>query len=1184
MRGRRILHMTAAVGLALIYVGGRPDDAGDAWRLVPIPETWKEPPRVRPADDEGSGRDGYAWYRCGVAVPEGWDGAALELFVEPVDDARAAFVNGVQVGAAGTFPPRYRSGLGESGRYEVPEGVVRAGVENVVAVRVYANDGRSNFAVAAPALLASGRSEAIKLEGPWEYRAGDDPDWATGAMTIEGATYGRVDRVDDLDAYLRHRSGDTDPLPPEAALGAFDVAEDLAVDLVLSEPEIAQPLHLSFDARGRLWVVEYRQYPEPAGLEMVSRDKFLRSVYDRVPEPPPRGVPGRDRISIHEDVDGDGTFEHHKTFIDGLNLASSVAVGRGGVWALNPPYLLFYPDEDGDDVPDGDPEVVLEGFGLEDSHSIANSLRWGPDGWLYAAQGSTVTGRVRRPGEPDEAIVHSMGQHIWRYHPESRRYEVFAEGGGNTFGVEIDAEGRTYSGHNGGDTRGFHYVQGGYYQKGFAKHGALSNPYAFGYFPAMGHHSVPRFSHTFIINEGGALPDTYRGLLFGVEPLQGQVVASEISPDGSTFRTRDLGRPLTTEDPWFRPVAISLGPDGALYVADFYEQRIDHSSHYAGRVDRTNGRVYRLRAADAPPGRYPGGLAPQPPFDIDTLPGVELIGLLDHPNRWMRHEALRVLGDRRDEALIPELRDDLFEPERGDRALEILWALNLSGGFDEATAIRLLGHPEPHVRAWTVRLACDDNEAGDELTEALAALAVTEPAVAVRSQLASSSRRLPAAQSLPIARALLEHDEDADDPHLPLLLWWAIEAKVGEDSGAVLALFEEPGFWGLPIVSGTITSRLMQRFASAGTRADLLSCADLLERAPDPETSDLLMAGFEAAFEGRSLPPLPDRLVRAIAESGGGSLPLRVRQGGADDVAEAIEVIADPIAEDERRIDLIRTFGEIRDPRGVPPLLAVAASPDAPEGVRAAAFAALKPFDDTAVVDRAIALHNALPPEARAAAQDLLVGRRNAASAFVDAIDAGAIDPGLVPEASARRILLLGEPSLAESARRIWGDLGGESAEASRRAVGRWEGVIAEAAGNPYNGKALYLEHCGTCHRLFDDGGDVGPNLSSYQRDDLRAMLGAVVDPAAEIREGYETYLALTVDGRVATGFLADRDDRVVVLRGADGRSEVLHRDEIDEFKRVPQSVMPIGLLDGLDEQEVRDLFAYLRSTQPLSD
>ena len=536
--------------------------ADDDWRTVPIPETWKEPPRVRPADDSGSGRDGYAWYRAAVDVPADWQGRPLALFVEPVDDARAAYVNGRLVGASGSFPPQYRSGLGDPGRFTLPDGLIRPGERNVIAVRVYYNDGRSNFAVAPPALYVAEGSAAIRLEGPWEYRAGDDPAWALGPVESARAHYGEVDRVDDLDSYLRRRRDDTAPVPPEVAVKRFTVADDLALDLVLSEPEIAQPLQMSFDERGRLWLVEYRQYPEPAGLAPVSRDKYLRTVYDAVPAPPPHGTPGRDRITIHEDTDRDGTYDRHTTFVDGLNMATAAAVGDGGVWVLNPPYLLFYPDPDGDDVPDGDPVVHLEGFGLEDSHSLCNSLTWGPDGWLYGAQGSTVTGHVRRPGEPDDATVHSMGQLIWRYHPETHRYEVFAEGGGNTFGLEIDAKGRIYSGHNGGDTRGFHYVQGGYYLKGFTKHGALSNPYAFGYFPSMAHHSVPRFSHAFLIYEGTALPADYKGQLFGVEPLQGQVVLSEVTPDGSTFATRDLDRPVATDDPWFRPVAIALGPAG----------------------------------------------------------------------------------------------------------------------------------------------------------------------------------------------------------------------------------------------------------------------------------------------------------------------------------------------------------------------------------------------------------------------------------------------------------------------------------------------------------------------------------------------------------------------------------------------------------------------------------------------
>ena len=281
------------------------------------------------------------------------------------------------------------------------------------------------------------------------------------------------------------------------------------------------------------------------------------------------------------------------------------------MWVLNPPYLLFYPDRNGDDVPDGDPEVHLQGFGLEDTHSVVNSLRWGPDGWIYAAQGSTVTGHVTRPGLDDgKEPVHSMGQLIWRYHPETKRYEVFAEGGGNAFGVEIDRKGRIFSGHNGGDTRGFHYVQGGYFQKGFDKHGPLSNPYSFGYFPAMKHNRVPRFTHTFLIYEADALPEKYRGVLFGVAPLLNHVVMSAVEPDGSSIRTRDIGYAVESSDPWFRPVDISHGPDGALYIADWYDRQVNHYRNHEGQIDPASGRIYRLRAKQAAPSEASGrGLA-----------------------------------------------------------------------------------------------------------------------------------------------------------------------------------------------------------------------------------------------------------------------------------------------------------------------------------------------------------------------------------------------------------------------------------------------------------------------------------------------------------------------------------------------------------------------------------------------
>ncbi|MCH2384849.1 MAG: hypothetical protein MK293_06295, partial [Pedosphaera sp.] len=435
------------------------------------------------------------------------------------------------------------------------------------------------------------------------------------------------------------------PISPAESLKQFTVFDGLVIDQLLAEPLVKQPLFVNFDERGRMWVVQYQQYPHPAGLKMTSRDNYWRAIYDKVPAAPPNHVRGRDKITIHEDTDGDGVLDRHKTFVDGLNIVTSLAHGRGGVWVLNPPYLLFYPDKNRDDIPDGDPVVHLAGFGLEDTHSVVNSLRWGPDGWLYAAQGSTVSAKVRRPGFDEKEIL-SMGQNIWRYHPGTRRYEVFAEGGGNAFGVEFDAQGRVFSGHNGGDTRGFHYVQGGYLRKGFTKHGPLSNPYAFGYFNSMPHNKVPRFTHNFIVYEGVGLPEKFLGKILGVEPLQGRVVMSDRTVIGSSFKTLDTGHPIKSSDSWFRPVDIKAGPDGAIYVCDWYDDQVNHYRNHEGRIDPQNGRVYRLRAK---------GSQPVQPFDLAKRTTVELAGLLRHDDKWHRQTALRLLADRRDATALPLL-------------------------------------------------------------------------------------------------------------------------------------------------------------------------------------------------------------------------------------------------------------------------------------------------------------------------------------------------------------------------------------------------------------------------------------------------------------------------------------------------------------------------------------------------
>ncbi len=1127
--------------------------------------------------------DGYAWYRTWL-LPNKYFflkherdlfRESVSITVRGLSGAHEVFVNGQKIGTGGSMPPKYSDGRDLNLRHKVPPGLIKQGQWNEIAFRVYHPGGEGGFSSEAPVIVTY--FDECKLKGSWDYRIGEAPLKSKGALAEKPASTSFEEFKLATTALGEAPEFTHGPrLTPEESAKRFATADDLVMEQLLHEPQVAQPNHFSFDDRGRLWVAQYRQYPYPAGVKVLSRDQYYRSVFDKVPPAPPNHDKGRDVISIHEDTDGDGVFDKHKIFLDGLNMATSALPGDGGIWVMNPPCLLFYPDEDGDDVPDGNPVIHLEGFGLEDTHAVANSLTFGPDGWIYAAQGSSTSSRVVRPrlDDSDAEGVYFEGPMVWRYHPETREYEIFSEGGGNVFGLEFDNTGQLFSGNNGGDTRGWHYIQGatfGVEAANKGKYGPSPHPYNFGELRKMpSEQPIRRFSHIAAVVEGTALPESYHNHFFSIDPLHSNVIDSERFPLGSSFRTSDNGDVVKSEDEAFRPVFIGNAPDGSIYVADFYDHYIAHGQHYQSQIDPTSGRIYRIRGKNS---------ELEKELDLSEMSTGELIACLSHPNKWHRRMAVRILGSTDDTQVVEQL-SRVLESKDGQAALEALWAIHQIGKIEEVAELGL-AHEFAPVREWTIRLLGDANAIPADHLSRVVELAKIDKNPRVRMQLACTARRLPSSQALPIAGSLMTRNEDADDPYVPLLIWWAIEEQIDNAAKEVLALLDDPNAWDEPIVFKELLPRLMRRFAMAGKRSGFLACAKLLDGAPAAKHSEQLLSGFNEAFRGRGMTGLPDELLTAMSRFGEVPLLMRMRQGEAEAMKEALEAVKNPKAEIGERISLINAMGELAQGSSQSVLLELALGKDSPE-VRKTAFSALGKFDDETIADSVIAALPEAVAEVRPAAFALLLRRRASVEKLLAALEGGDVSTTLVTPDIADRLRLHGDEKIHESARQLFPatTVGNEAATEMIKDV---EAALAEGLGDAYAGEKIYAARCASCHVLFFKGGEIGPNLTSYQRDNLGTMLISIVNPNAEIREGFEYQMLTTKDGRSIGGFLVDSDDKVAVLRGLDGQDITLKQEEIQELKPMGRSLMPDGLLNGLSNDEIRDLFAFLRISQPIT-
>ena len=573
-------------------------------------------------------------------------------------------------------------------------------------------------------------------------------------------------------------------LPAEQAAAAMRLPAGFRAIPFAAEPDVTQPIALAIDHRGRLWVAEGHSYP-------IKR---------------PEGE-GKDRILIFEDTNGDGRHDIRKVFAEGLNLVSGLEVGFGGVFVGQAPELLFIPDRDGDDVPDGEPEVLLDGWGYQDTHETLNSFVWGPDGWLYGCHGVFTHSKVGPPGTPDEDRV-PINAGIWRYHPVTRAFETFALGTSNPWGVDFDLHGQCF------ETACviphlYHMIPGGRY---FRQAGRHFDPHVYEDIPTIARHrhfvgwqwdaADKRASldagggHAHagaLVYQGDAWPAEYRGRLLMNNIHGARLNADSLTPAGSGFVGDRLPDFCLTDDAASQMIYLRTGPDGNLFVIDWYDTNQCHDRNPAGH-DRSNGRIWKIVYE---------GVTPRP-GRASALRGAttaELAALLTHPNVWHRRHASRALQERNDPATAAALAPLLADADPLTR-LRGLWASAACGVLTGEQLNAALADGDADVRGWAVRLLGQSRPAlpmsggtpraigdlpplpafGDRLGS-LVEMAKSEPAAPVRLELASLAQRLPVGERWELLSALLVRGEDAEDHNLPLMLWYAFEPLVPADPG-----------------------------------------------------------------------------------------------------------------------------------------------------------------------------------------------------------------------------------------------------------------------------------------------------------------------------------------------------------------------------------------------------------------
>ncbi len=954
-------------------------------------------------------------------------------------------------------------------------------------------------------------------------------------------------------------------LSPTEAAEAMTVPEGFKVSLFAGEPDVVQPIAMAFDDRGRLWVAEAYSYPVHVPQEKA-----------------------KDRILIFEDRDGDGKFDKKTVFIDKLNLVSGLEIGFGGVWVGAAPNFLFIPDKDRDDRPDGPPQILLNGWGYEDTHETLNSFNWGPDGWLYGCHGVFTHSRVGKPGTPDEQRI-PINAGIWRYHPTQHQFEVFTYGTSNPWGVDFDERGQAFLTacvipHL------YHVIDGARYERQAGPH---FQPYTYDdiktiadhrhYLGANPHGGNGRsdgagggHAHAgAMIYLGGTWPKEYRGALF-MNNIHGARLNRDILvPEGSGFVGKHAPDFLFANDRWSQIISLKYGPDGNMTMIDWYDKNQCHH-HEVESHDRTNGRIFKVS--------YTAAAAKPPVFsDLQTLSSLELVELQKHSNEWFVRHARRILQERgANPELVENLQTTLQRDPNPTFRLRALWTLHAIGGLQASSVAAGLADSSPDVRGWTIRLASSRAWAPNEIATVTAfeqaARADTSPVV--RLALASAIHRWPSDKRWGVVAGLLQHSEDISDHNLPLMDWYAAEPLVESDPERALRLAAEAR---IPLVR----EFLVRRLAAIGSQAAIAQLADALKSAKDDAFRLSILRGLNEALKGRRQVAMPahwpmvyyqlsmnsDAKIRTEAKA----LALTFGDPAAFDSIR--KTLSDPKAAIGARQAALTDLLRVHDPKLAPTLQVLLSEP----ALRGQALRALAAYPDPSTPAAILKGYSGYPLAEKRDALSTLASRAESARALLAAVGSGQIPSSDLSAEIIRLLRTHKDSRLDAEIGRVWGTARDTSAN-SAKLIQKYKALVKnteEPPADPQSGRAVFAKTCQQCHTLFGVGGKVGPDLTGSNRADLDYVLSNMLDPSALIGKDYMAQVISTTDGRILTGILKNEDRDAITLVSANDVI-TLPKSEIEERKPSDKSMMPEDLVTSLSSHDFRSLVAYLASPRQL--